>query len=100
MIGLETTPEIWHRLSTHFASHTTHTIAKIKNLKFQLKASKKERSVHTYLLDVKNIVETLAPLGAPLSMDEHIKVILDGLLEEYDAFVTAIMSRLDPYTVD
>jgi len=39
-------------------------------------------------------------LGAPIFTDDHIEVILDGLSEEYDNFVTSILSRVDPYTVE
>jgi len=81
MVGLKTTSQIWYRSSTHFASHTRE---KIKKLKAQLKASKKDRSVHRYLLDIKNIVDTLAAVRAPISTKDHIEIILDGLLEEYD----------------
>jgi len=97
MVGLETTSQIWQRLSTYFASHTR---VKIKKLKCQLKIPKKEPSVHTYLLDIKNIIDSLAVVGSPISTEDHIDVILDGLPEEYDHFVTSIISRLNPYIVD
>lgn len=45
------------------------------------------------------MVDSLASIGSPISAEDHIDSILDGLLEEYDNFVTSITSLLDPYTV-
>jgi len=45
-------------------------------------------------------VGTLAAIGAPISTEEHIGVLLDGLSEEYEAFITVVLTRVDPYTVE
>jgi len=42
----------------------------------------------------------LAVVGSPLSTIDHVDAILDGLSPDYDGFVTSILSRNDPYTVD
>ena len=42
----------------------------------------------------------MAAVGSPISTEDHIEAILDGLQEEYDSFVTTITSQLDPYTVE
>jgi len=44
-------------------------------------------------------VDSLATIGSPISSEDHIDAILDGLLEEYDSFITSITSWLDPYMV-
>jgi len=65
-----------------------------------VRTPKKDRSVNLYLLEIKKIVDTLSAIGYPISTDDHIEAILDGLSEDYDGFVTAVLSRTDPYTVE
>ncbi|XP_020203014.1 uncharacterized protein LOC109788646 [Cajanus cajan] len=62
--------------------------------------SKKNCTVTKYLLSIKNTVDSLAAVGSPISGDEHIEAILDGLPKEFDSFITSITSLLDPYLVD
>jgi len=52
-------------LHTYYA---TQSRAKIKKLKVQLRNPKKDCSISTYLLDQKKIVDTLAVVGAPISI--------------------------------
>nr|KYP50674.1 hypothetical protein KK1_027491 [Cajanus cajan] len=61
---------------------------------------KKNKSISEYLLLIKKIEDSLTTIGSAISDDDHIEEILDGLLEDYDSFVTAVTSRLDPYIVD
>ena len=56
--------------------------------------------MNEYLLQVIRCVDLLGLVGHEVSEKDHIDVILDGLGVGYDAFVLAIESRLDPYTVD
>jgi len=65
-----------------------------------LHTPKRERSIFVYLQDIKKSVDSLAVAGSPISIEEHIEIILYGLPEEYDAFITSITSRTDPYTVE
>jgi len=96
MVGLETTSQIWQKVTTYYAFHTR---AHIKKLRVQLRQSKKDRSVNVYL-DIKKIVDSLVAIGTPLSADEHIDTILDRLYEDYNSFITFVTSRLDPYNVE
>ena len=96
MIGMDTSAQVWEKLQTHYASQTR---AQIKKHKQQLRTPKKDRSISTYLLDIKKTVDQLAAVGCTISTEDHIEVVLDGLSEEYDSFITSITSRLDPYTV-
>jgi len=50
-------------------------------------------------LGIKKIVDTLVAIDSPITTEDHIDAILDGLPDEYDSFVTIITSRLDPYVV-
>jgi len=44
-------------------------------------------------MDVRKIVDSLAAIRAPTSSKNHIKVILDGLSNDYDLFITVISLR-------
>ena len=97
MVGLSIASQIWEKLHVYFASQTR---AKVKKLKIQLRTPKKDRLVNLYLLEIKKIVDTLSAIDSPISTDDHIEAILDGMPEDYDGFVTVVLSRTDPYTVE
>ena len=97
MVGLDTSTAIWNRLSTYYASHTRATIKKLRLL---LRTPKNDRNITNYLLDIKKTVDSLSAIGASISIAEHIDAILDGLSEEYDGFITVVLSRSEPYTAD
>ena len=84
-------------MNTYYASHSR---AKVKKLKLQLKTLKHERDIPTYLLDIQKSVNSLSANGSSITDEDHIEAILDGLPEEYDPFITSVLSRTDPYTVD
>jgi len=96
MVGLTSTAQIWQTLNTYFSSHTR---AQIKKLKLLLKNPKKDLSISAYVLDIKRVVDALAAVGAPISVEDHIETILDGLPPDFDPFVASILSRTDPYKV-
>jgi len=83
-------------LHTYFSPHTR---AQIKKLKLLLKNPKKDRFISTYVLDIKCIVDALAVVGAPISLEDHIETILDDLPADFDPFVASMLSRTDPYKV-
>jgi len=77
MVGLHRAYQIWNKLHTYYA---TQSRAKIKKLKVQLRNPKKDRSISTYLLDQKKIVDTFVAIGAPISIDDQIEGIYSGQL--------------------
>jgi len=77
---------------------TTYQIS--NKLKVQLRYPEKYHIISTYLLDQKKIVDTIAVVGASISIDDQIEAILDDLPDEYDSFITFVTSRVDPYRVD
>jgi len=77
---------IWQRLNTYYASHTR---VMIKKLCLLLKTS----SISTYILDIKKMVDSLAVVGAPVSINEHVDALLDDLIEDYNGFITSITTR-------
>jgi len=97
MVGLRSASQIWGKLHVYYASQTR---AKIIKLKTQLKAPKRDRSIFTYLLDIKKIVDTLAAAGSSPTNKEHLEAIFYGLLEEYESFIIIVTSCLDPYTAE
>ncbi|KAJ1421845.1 gag-polypeptide of LTR copia-type [Sesbania bispinosa] len=97
IIGCEYAHQVWKRLETFFTSQTR---SKIKQLKDQLKNTKKTGKLTEYLLQIKEIIDMLAAVGSPLNSEEHIEAILDGLPEEYDSLINTILSRTDPYTFE
>ena len=97
MVGLETSRQIWHRLLTHYASHTR---AMVKKFRMLLKTPKNDRSISAYLNDIKKVADSLVAVGSPLSTVDHIDVILNGLSADFDGFITSVLSRSDPYSVD
>ena len=60
----------------------------------------KERSFYLRIcLDIRRVVDALAVVGAPISVEDHIVTILDGLPPDFDPFVSSILSRINPYKV-
>lgn len=53
-----------------------------------------------YLLKIRNCIDLLGLVGERLSEKDHIDAIFEGLSAEYDTFVVAIDSSLDPYSVE
>jgi len=97
MVGLRTSAAIWQKLTVYFASQSR---ARVKKLKLQLRMAKKDHSISMYILDIKKIVHSLATIESPLSDADHVEAILDGLLDDYDYFVTSIFSWTEPYTIE
>jgi len=44
-------------------------------------------------------VNTLAAVETPIFSEDHIKAILDRLLEDYDPYFTFIASQLEAYSI-
>ena len=51
-------------------------------------------------MDIKKTVDLLAAIGAPVSVEDHVETILDGLSADFDPFVASIMSRKKAYTIN
>ena len=51
------------------------------------------------MVQIKKIVKTLGAIGSPLTDEEHIDAIFDGLLEEYDGLISSCLTRSEPFTV-
>lgn len=51
------------------------------------------------MVQIKQIVETLGAICSPLTDEEHIDAIFDGLPDEYDGLITLCLTRSEPFTV-
>jgi len=72
----------------------------VKKFRLLLKTPKNDKSITTYVTNIKKIVDSLAAVGSPITTADHVDAILDGLSAQYDGFVTSILSCQYPYTVD
>ena len=97
MVGYVFAYQVWEKIKKFFASQTR---AKVCQLKLQLHSTKKTSSINTYLLEIKKVLDQLATIGAPISTEEYIKSILDGLPSDYNPLATSIISHLDPYSIE
>ena len=96
IVGCVWSHEIWAILKTYFSSQTK---ARIKQLRIQLRNTKKQGSISEYLVQIKQIVETLGAISSPLTDKEHIYAIFYGLPEEYDGLITSCLTRSESFTV-
>ncbi|XP_057747207.1 uncharacterized protein LOC130966419 [Arachis stenosperma] len=96
VLGCNFAHEFWSRLHTHFASQTK---ACIRQLQLQLKSIKKVGSASDYLLEIKKVVNFLTTVGTPLTDAEYTNVILDGLNEYYQSFLTYVIAKDPPYSI-
>ena len=76
------------------------TRAHIRQLKIQLKNTKKNGVMNDFLVEIKKVTDQLAMIGTEVSTNEYIEVIFDGLPEEYNSFKTSLLSRIDLYTIE
>ncbi|KAB5551985.1 hypothetical protein DKX38_009296 [Salix brachista] len=89
--------KVWLTLETLF---TTHSKARILQLRFQLQTLKKGNlSIHDYMLRMKSLTETIVSAGQQISDDELILYILGGLGHDYDSVVVNLTSRHDQVTL-
>ena len=61
---------------------------------------KRSLNVVEYLSKIKSYVDSLASVGHILTDKDHIDDILDDLTDEYDAFITSILTRSQSDTVE
>lgn len=52
-----------------------------------------------YFHKVKNLIDILATIGKPLSDDEIVTYVLDGLDKEYDRLVTSLTTCVEQVTL-
>ena len=89
--------QVWEKIEKFFC---VTNACKGSSTEGSAKSMKKTKSMNSYLLDLKKIIDQLAVVGAPITTEEYIKIILDGLPTDYNPLMTSIIFRLDPYSID
>jgi len=97
VMGLDSSAQIWKCLQEQFASHMC---AQIHKMKLLLKTPKNDKTIYVYLHDIKKVVNMLAAIGSPITTEDHIESILEGLPEEYNAFIVVVTSHTNPYSIN
>jgi len=97
VVGLNTSTQIWKCLQDQYASHTC---AQIQKMKFLLKTPKNDKTNYAYLHDIKKVVNMLVVISVPVTTKDHIESILEGLPEDYNAFIVVVTSHTDPYSIN
>ncbi|KAI9170486.1 hypothetical protein LWI28_028783 [Acer negundo] len=97
LVECTTACEAWYTVERLFTSQSR---ANVMQLKLQLQTLKKSGSTMTeYLIEKKNIMDSLAYSGYILSEDDKIMYILGGLGADYDSFVIPITSMPNTYSI-
>ena len=53
-----------------------------------------------YLGKLKDVTNALAAIGEPVSYRDHLGYLLEGLLVEYDAFVSSVYNRANKPNIE
>ena len=97
LVKCDFTWQVWEKIQTYFALHTK---ARVQQLKTEMRNTTKGSTlIAEYLLRIKELVNSLVSIGCQISEQELIEVILGGLSSDYDAFITSITTRTDPYSI-
>lgn len=46
------------------------------------------------------MADSLASIGTPISHTKYVEAIFDGLEEEDEGFITYMLARVEPYTIE
>lgn len=91
VISSTTAFELWTTFDVMFSSHNQ---AEELQIRFQLtNLSRGDQSVFEYFSKVKNMDDTLAASGTPLSDKEYVSYLLNGLGPSYESFVISITTH-------
>ncbi|KAF5180470.1 Copia-like polyprotein/retrotransposon, partial [Thalictrum thalictroides] len=98
VVGLSTSKDVWEKLENTFSQRSK---AREYQLKQELQNCRQQQgeSVHDFLRRFKRISDSLAAIGQPISDEDKVVCVLNGLLPAYDAFVTSVFARppVPPY---
>ncbi|XP_028077858.1 uncharacterized protein LOC114279781 [Camellia sinensis] len=90
--------EIWNALIKRFIILSTSHIHQLKNKLNTV--SKKGASMEEYLTQIKELSNQLALASAIVEDEDLVLITLNGLLDEYDSFKTAIHARSEGISMD
>ena len=94
----ETASEAWRIIEGIFASQSR---ARAVNVRMALSSTKKGSMTATeYFTKMKNLGDEMAAAGRPLKDDEIVEYILAGLDEDFTPFVSSLLTRVEPLSLD
>lgn len=97
-VGSTTARSLWLNLERRFAALTrSHVLQLRRRIQTIQKGS---LSIIAYLQQVKEVSDSLAAAGEPLTESDLVAHILHGLTPDYEAFTTSIRVRAEPVTAD
>ncbi|KAL5718134.1 hypothetical protein ACHQM5_011070 [Ranunculus cassubicifolius] len=98
VVGQTTSLGVWKTLATIYNSPSQ---ARIMQLKYQLHTLKKgDLSMAEYIQKAKTVANNLAAVTSPVSDSDLTSNILSGLPSSYNAFVTSINTRIEPFSLE
>ncbi|KAF6134584.1 hypothetical protein GIB67_022324 [Kingdonia uniflora] len=98
VVGLSTSRAIWDALQKHYASKAR---ARIMQLRRELQTMHKgSKPMKDYFLHAKELTDSLAASGHPMSDSDLQQIILSGLDNAYDAIVTMLTTTMADITMD
>jgi len=59
-----------------------------------------DKSMREFLLRIKAISDALASVGSPISLQEHIDAILEGLPQDYHSVISVIENKFQPLPIE
>lgn len=95
--GLKTSQEVWLYLAKQF-----NRVSATRKLYIQRRIQttvKGNKTLAQYLLEIKSLCDQLDSIGAPMSEQEKIYGILNGIGREYESIVTVIENSMDSQSV-
>lgn len=81
----------WHKIHKHFYAHLK---AKARQLRTELKTLKKgTKTVSEFITKLHSMADSLAAIGDEVKDQDLMDIILEGLPEEYNAFVMILYGK-------
>ncbi|KAL5550464.1 hypothetical protein UlMin_000640 [Ulmus minor] len=98
IIGHNSSHSAWNALEKTFSFSSR---ARIMQLRLELQSTKKgSLSMIDYFMKVKGATDSLVAIGEPVSEQDQVMNLLDGLGSDYNAVVTAINIRDDKISIE
>nr|KYP67039.1 Retrovirus-related Pol polyprotein from transposon TNT 1-94 [Cajanus cajan] len=91
VIGSVHSYQVWDKVHEYFH---TQTKARARQLRTDLRSTTLDgQSMRDFLTQIKTIADELAGVGSPVSLEEYVDAVLEGLPQEYAPVVSVIESK-------
>ncbi|CAO2141788.1 unnamed protein product [Urochloa humidicola] len=98
VVALQSSSQVWSAIE---ASFTSVTKARSVNTHLVLTTTKKgSMSVADYYTKMKALSDEMAAAGKPMDDDEFVAYVLNGLEEDFNPLVSALLTRVEPIKTD